>query len=1168
MPNDLALSVTIGARLADSFRSVMEQASAALSGIRQEAQKQSTAASAAAKATADLGRASQQAGQAAAGMNTAAAALRQTGASASAVSGQVSDLSRRIDALPGLMRKVDAAFSHSATAAENALAGTAAAADLLARKQKALHDYLQRTNREAGNRSRAEAAMQALSRRQVELKRNEEALARVMERGNALAQQRSRIYADMARLSLQGTALLAPAGMAVSAAAEKQDSIRDIAITGGLDARDEAALSQAVRTIAGQSNQMQTDVLNGMKVLVAGGVQSREELVGFGQELARVATATRASMDDLGSSTLALRDNLGITSKDIGASFNILAAAGKAGLVELKDMAKYLPQMAPALASMGITGNEAVAEMAAALQIARRGAGSNDEAANNMRNYLAKIFAPESVKKFADAGIDHKGSIQQLAKDGLGPFEASVQLVMEYLKSQSPAAAAQFRAAMQEKDNGKQQEMLQRINESYALGDLFGDMQAMNFLRPMIMQMEDYKKIKAESMKAAGQDVIGEDFAKRMQSPLEQWKAMRIEAERVSESLGNALLPAALAVGQSLLPILRSTAQWISENQELVVILAKGAALLLGFRMGLLALRLGFNLLASPLLAAGRGLLAFRALTDTGVGAVQSLFRVLGMSPRAAAIFAGGLGRVGPALRGVGTSALAAGRNLAGALARGFAMAGRAALMLGRALMLNPVGLLVTGIGVAAIAIYKNWDRIRAAFTAGWNWLRNMGPRLLKQGLDMAARILPGAAAVKYVYENWESIKAAMGKGIAWLKALPAQFLQMGAALVSGLVQGIRNGIAAAGEAVAGMAQAVKDKFTSWLGISSPSRIFAEYGLNMAQGAALGIQNGQEAVAGASAALAAATARGWQAPELPGPAITAPAVPQMLQPMPPQPVQPQAEQIRGMEARLTQPPVPQPQMAQPLSVTAPATAMTGVASALPPVMSSVRQAVELVRPEVQSLPAVSQRLEQLRSELPPLPAAPQVIDPLRPALPSLPSTLQRVVLQRSDLPSLAPVSQVIKALRPELPSPAAASQQIQPLRPALPSLPTALQRVDLQRSELPPLPSAVQTVALQRSELSPLGKAVLAPAARRAEPEWTPPRLLTDNDGPARMGAAARGGRQGTQAGSMNISFAPSVTIQGNADAKSVHEGLSLTLEDLKRMLARIAHEKDRRAYV
>ena len=48
----------------------------------------------------------------------------------------------------------------------------------------------------------------------------------------------------------------------------------------------------------------------------------------------------------------------------------------------------------------------------------------------------------------------------------------------------------------------------------------------------------------------------------------------------------------------------------------------------------------------------------------------------------------------------------------------------------------------------------------------------------------------------------------------------------------------------------------------------------------------------------------------------------------------------------------------------------------------------------------------------------------------------------------------------------------------------------------------------------------------------------------------------------------MNISFAPSVTIQGNADAKSVHEGLSLTLEDLKRMLARIAHEKDRRAYV
>ena len=48
----------------------------------------------------------------------------------------------------------------------------------------------------------------------------------------------------------------------------------------------------------------------------------------------------------------------------------------------------------------------------------------------------------------------------------------------------------------------------------------------------------------------------------------------------------------------------------------------------------------------------------------------------------------------------------------------------------------------------------------------------------------------------------------------------------------------------------------------------------------------------------------------------------------------------------------------------------------------------------------------------------------------------------------------------------------------------------------------------------------------------------------------------------------MTITFSPVVTIQGNADAKAVHEGLNLTLADLKRMLAQLDHDRDRRAYV
>ena len=47
------------------------------------------------------------------------------------------------------------------------------------------------------------------------------------------------------------------------------------------------------------------------------------------------------------------------------------------------------------------------------------------------------------------------------------------------------------------------------------------------------------------------------DFDKRMASPVEKAKRMRIEFEAATEALGNALLPSALAVGESLLPLLQ-----------------------------------------------------------------------------------------------------------------------------------------------------------------------------------------------------------------------------------------------------------------------------------------------------------------------------------------------------------------------------------------------------------------------------------------------------------------------------------------------------------------------------------------------------------------------------------------------------------------------------------
>lgn len=85
---------------------------------------------------------------------------------------------------------------------------------------------------------------------------------------------------------------------------------------------------------------------------------------------------------------------------------------------------------------------------------------------------------------------------------------------------------------------------------------------------------------------------------------------------------------------------------------------------------------------------------------------------------------------------------------------------------------------------------------------------------------------------------------------MTYIKGLPGQFLDMGKNVASGLVDGIKSGIDAAGDAIAGMAESVKNKFKGWLGIASPSKVFAGYGLNVAQGAALGIKAGEGEAAG------------------------------------------------------------------------------------------------------------------------------------------------------------------------------------------------------------------------------------------------------------------------------------------------------------------------------
>ncbi|MGA4374938.1 phage tail protein [Ralstonia nicotianae] len=171
-------------------------------------------------------------------------------------------------------------------------------------------------------------------------------------------------------------------------------------------------------------------------------------------------------------------------------------------------------------------------------------------------------------------------------------------------------------------------------------------------------------------------------------------------------------------------------------------------------------------------------------------------------------------------------------RGLSGA----FSVVMRAVAVLGRVLLMNPIGLLVTAIAVAAYLIYRYWEPISAFFSGLW--------QQVKTAFD------GGIAGVSALILNWSPaglFYAALAPVLQWFGFdVPAKFTEFGANIVQGLANGIRSAIGWVTDAVGSVASGAIAAFKSLLGIHSPSRVFAELGGFTMAGLGEGLTRGQE----------------------------------------------------------------------------------------------------------------------------------------------------------------------------------------------------------------------------------------------------------------------------------------------------------------------------------
>jgi len=729
------------------------------------------------------------------------------------------------------------------------------------------------------------------------------------------------LIASLGGLRTAAMALAAvPVAMGLNKALDLQDISIDLAMGMNLGQGAEAELALMIQNASSSGNQGQSDTGTAAQALVAGGVRELETLGDYLPVLTQSATATRVGLADLSRASLALRDNLGQDAAGFQRSMNMLSHASTQGKMGVEGMVTALPGLSLRLKSLpdeiGMSADEMMADLVAGLQVARLGANSDEEAARNLDAFMYRIFSPETGKRFESAGINLEKSIQNLTAQGQSPMEAMLDTITKYVGARGGGALKDFNAALAMEKGEAQDAAFSALSSRYALGDLFVDEGVKNFMIAAMQHRDMLQDLKQDTLAAAGQDLISEDFARRMTSGKEQLKQLRIQLGNIGTTLAGPLAGALVSTMHTMMPVIQGFAQWAQDNPGLVkglLLIAGGFA---GLRLRVMAVgvvaRLGavvlgvFNgalsgvmngarmllpVLAGlswPVLAIGAAVAVVAALVwkfwepikafmvgvwqglSTAMMPVMDAFRsaLAPLMPLWNGL-AAAIGSVWGWVKGLFTPFQAASEQLQGATSAGQTFGAVLGQVLG--VLLAPLQLVASIIGWVAGKVVEHWDSIKVALSwtplgmivTHWEAITGFFSGIWQRIAEAFAGGIEGVSALILDWSPLGLFYNAFAGVMDWFGVeLPDSFSEFGSMLIDGLVSGITGAFGAAKDAVLGLGKSIAGWFGAELDIHSPSRVFMQLGGFVSEGAALGIRQyipqAGEAVAELSAAVVTA----------------------------------------------------------------------------------------------------------------------------------------------------------------------------------------------------------------------------------------------------------------------------------------------------------------------
>lgn len=471
---------------------------------------------------------------------------------------------------------------------------------------------------------RLNSNLDSLKKQGIEVGRLEKAYRSMGQTANkAELKARGHQQLDAGKNGMKSTVGAAVVGVGMLAVPTKVSAdfgaiVRDIAIKAGIANKpQEKEMSRKIIDTSRDTGMARNDVADVVNQLVGAGMELSKALE-YAPVAAKFVVGQGSSGVDTAKMINALGQNAKITDpKQMQQALEAIAYQGQAGSFEAADMAKWFPELLANMGSLGITGMDAVTQLGAMLQVQMKSAGGADEAANNLKNWMSKIGSGDTVKAYAKAGIDYKGSMQTGLQNGMSTLETSMALAQKYIQATDPKRAAAMAEATakisKESDPEKAKAMMASLEESLRTGDLFADMQVKAALSAYMQNKALYSQLKNDSRDATG--ILDKNLSERREASSQKWAEMAQSMDDAMRSVGDALRPVTDTVAEALTKVTKGITS-LSDSAPGVV---TGIAAVGGGLVALKGLLSSFKI-AKGLLNVARGSLGGKS------GEVQKVF--------------------------------------------------------------------------------------------------------------------------------------------------------------------------------------------------------------------------------------------------------------------------------------------------------------------------------------------------------------------------------------------------------------------------------------------------------------------------------------------------------------------------------------------------------------